>query len=503
MESKTIKLLLLEDEAAHAEAIRRALKSSSSHFHVTLVGTLKEYHESVAADPPDIALLDMILPDGRSLELMDSSPETRPFPVLIMTSRGDERTAVAAMKAGALDYIVKSPETFTDMPHKLTRALDHWKLLQERKQALEALEESEERYRFLFENAHDTILIAIDGTLKFVNSRVMELSGYTREELIGKPFREIIHPDDRQAVFERYLRWLTGGSIPDTYTFRIFDKSGNIKWVELNAVLITWEGRTATLNFLTDITDRKQLEEERQRAEKLEAVGRLAGGIAHDFNNILTAILGNISLARMEAAPGSELSESLEQAERASLRAKDLTVQLLTFSKGGAPVKKLASLKELLRDTVDFALRGSNVKCLLSIPDDLWPAQIDPGQISQVVRNLVINAQQAMPGGGTMELRTENMAMSETQSLGKGLPLRIGNYVRISVADHGTGIPGDHLKKIFEPFFTTKPKNSGMGLAATFSMVQQHGGHISVESKLGTGSTFYLYLPASVKTASD
>jgi PAS domain S-box-containing protein len=368
------------------------------------------------------------------------------------------------------------------------------------KQAEEALRDSEEKYRMVVENALEAIFIAADGTLKFANSRTTEVTGYTQEELTSRPFTEFIHPEDRDTVIDRHLRRMKGEDIPKKiYSFRIVDKPGNIKWVELSVVLIAWEGRPATLNFLTDITDRKRLEEERQRVDKLESVGVLAGGIAHDFNNILTAILGNISLAGMDAAPGSDLQNSLEQAEKASLRAKALTKQLLTFSKGGAPVTELASLTELLKETARFALRGSKVKCHFSIPAGLWHAEIDAGQVSQVIQNLVINAQQSMPIGGTIELTAENIALSETQSLGRGLPLKAGNYVRIAVADHGTGIPGYHMEKIFDPFFTTKQKGSGLGLATSFSIARQHGGHISVESELGAGSTFYFYLPASTE----
>jgi signal transduction histidine kinase/CheY-like chemotaxis protein len=262
------------------------------------------------------------------------------------------------------------------------------------------------------------------------------------------------------------------------------------------------EGRIVSLLAISsDVTDRKNLDEERQRVAKLESVGVLAGGIAHDFNNILTSILGNISLARIEAAPGSVIRESLEQAEKASLRATRLTQQLLTFSKGGTPVTKLASLTELLRDTADFALRGSNVKCRYSIPDDLWHAEIDEGQVSQVIHNLVINAQQSMQSGGTIELTAENIALSKKKSIGKGLPLKEGNYIRIAVSDHGSGIDAEQLDRIFDPFFTTKQTGSGLGLATSFSIARQHGGHIGVESKLGTGSTFYLYLPASMEKA--
>jgi len=370
----------------------------------------------------------------------------------------------------------------------------------ERKRGEAALIESEEKYRVVVENAREAIFIAVKGMIKFSNNRTAEISGYSQEELVSRPFAEFIHLDDLHMVAERHSRRLKGSDVPNTYSFRIVCKSGDIKWVELAAVLITWEGKPAILNFLNDVTDRRRLEDERQRVEKLESVGLLAGGIAHDFNNILTAILGNISLASMEAAPGSELQNSLQKAEKASLRAKDLNLQLLTFSKGGAPVKTLASLPELLRDTAVFALRGSNIKSHFSIPDGLWHAEIDKGQVSQVIHNLVINAQQAMPGGGSIEIRAENMAISETRSLGRGLPIKAGNYIRIAVADHGSGIAAKHLARVFDPFFTTKKKGSGLGLATSFSIARQHGGHLSVESEAGAGSTFYLYLPASLET---
>jgi PAS domain S-box-containing protein len=367
----------------------------------------------------------------------------------------------------------------------------------EHKRILELMRESEEKYRSLVDNAMEVIAVAMDGKFIFANRRMTELTGYSQEEITTRPFTDFVHPDDRQAAAERYLQRIKGEAIPNVWSFRGVNKAGGMRWVEVSVAPITWEGMPATLNFMTDITDRKRLEEEQQRVEKLESVGRLAGGIAHDFNNILTAILGNINLARLEAQPGSEINEILEQAEKASLRAKDLTVQLLTFSKGGAPVKKLTSLAELVKDTVRFALSGSNVKCHFSIPDELWHAEIDAGQVSQVIRNLVLNALQAMPGGGAIELSAENMAISETKSLGSVLPVRAGNYISIAVTDHGIGIPPEHLEKIFDPFFTTRQKSSGMGLATSFSIARQHGGHLGVKSETGSGSTFYLYLPAS------
>jgi PAS domain S-box-containing protein len=369
----------------------------------------------------------------------------------------------------------------------------------ERQIAEEALRGSEEKYRSVVENSMEAIVIAENGVIKFGNRQASALTGYAQEEYLSRPLIAFIHPDDRRMVAKRYFQQINDIGVSDIFAFRLIGKSGGIKWVEVGTAPIIWEGRPASLNFMHDVTDRKRLEEEQQRVARLESVGLLAGGIAHDFNNILTAILGNITLAGMEAAPGSELQNSLEQAEKASLRAKDLTRQLLTFSKGGAPVLKLASLTELLRDTAVFALRGSNVKCRFSIPAGLWHAEIDAGQISQVIHNLVINAQQAMPTGGTIVINAENMALGGTQRLSKGLPLKAGDYIRIAVVDHGTGIPADHLEKIFDPFFSTKQKGSGLGLATSFSIARNHGGHLSVESEPGAGSTFYLYLPASTQ----
>lgn len=363
----------------------------------------------------------------------------------------------------------------------------------DRKRAEEALRESQEKYRLVVDNANEAILVAQDNQLKFVNPRVMELTGYSEEEMKSAPFVSFIHPDDRSLVAERHEKRLAGGRIPSLYPFRIVDKRGNVKWVEINAISISWEGRPATLNFLVDITSKRRTEEELTRIQKLESVGILAGGIAHDFNNILTAILGNISLARMPGKLSEDTARRLTDAEKACLQAQALTQQLLTFSKGGAPIRKASEIAHLIKDSCHLAVRGAKVRCEFSIPDDLPTVEIDEGQIGQVLNNLVINAVHAMPQGGVIGVEASMVSVDSE----RGLPLKNGDYVRIVVQDHGVGIPQDVLPRIFDPYFTTKHNGSGLGLATSYSIVKNHEGIITVESEPGKGTVFHVYLPAS------
>jgi nitrogen-specific signal transduction histidine kinase/ActR/RegA family two-component response regulator len=247
-----------------------------------------------------------------------------------------------------------------------------------------------------------------------------------------------------------------------------------------------------------EIVERKRAEQELLKASKIESLGIFAGGIAHDFNNLLTAIMGNISLARANTDPGNPNYTILAEAESASMKTKDLTHQLLTFSKGGAPIKQATSVESLLRDTADFVLRGSTIRCRYRIPEDLWNAEVDAGQFSQVVHNIVINARQAMPGGGELSIEARNVPAGEIRLL----PLPAGNYIAITIADTGGGIPEEHLHKIFDPYFTTKEHGNGLGLAITYSIIRNHGGYITAESLPGGGAAFTIYLPSSDRPAS-
>jgi nitrogen-specific signal transduction histidine kinase/ActR/RegA family two-component response regulator len=248
-----------------------------------------------------------------------------------------------------------------------------------------------------------------------------------------------------------------------------------------------------------DVTQQRELEDEIAKIERLESVGVLAGGIAHDFNNILSAVLGNISIAKMATDDESMRDDRIAEAERAALRARDLTQQLLTFARGGEPVRKSVDLEAIVREAVTFGLRGSKAGHTIECEPDLWPVEADEGQIGRVINNLVINADQAMPQGGKVTVEVRNIEVGPERNL----PLEPGRYVFVRIADEGIGIPDELLQRIFDPFFTTKQRGSGLGLATSFSIVQKHDGHMAVESEVGKGTAFTIYLPVSEKKPTD
>jgi PAS domain S-box-containing protein len=371
----------------------------------------------------------------------------------------------------------------------------------ERKRTEDALRDSEIRYRTIAENTYDLICeTTVTGAFLYVSPNFKEVLGYEPEELLGRTLFEFIHPDDRRtatAEFERGIRTEQSGQT----VFRYQHKNGEWRWFESTGKdFRTAAGEIRAVIVARDITERKKMEEERLRASKLESVGVLAGGIAHDFNNLLTTIVGYLSLAQLSVNPNDELYHRLATAEKAALRAKGLTQQLLTFAKGGAPVKKSTSIGEFLRESATFILRGSNVRCEFSLPPDLPAVDIDEGQISQVINNLVINAQQAMPSGGVLAIRGELVTIGSEDAKVR-LPLKSGRYIRILFEDHGIGILPEHLPKIFDPYFTTKQRGTGLGLATSYSIIKNHQGHISVKSEPGVGTTFAVYLPVSGQKA--
>ncbi|MEW6160030.1 MAG: ATP-binding protein [Verrucomicrobiota bacterium] len=370
----------------------------------------------------------------------------------------------------------------------------------ERKRAETALADEKELLAVALRSIGDAV-IATDkaGRIILFNAVAEKLTGWNYVDALGEPVESVfsirLENQPEPASVLQVLDSEQSVELPPNAILVGLD--GSERLVAGNASpLRNKDGKVIGVALaFRDITEQQKMATELLKASKLESLGVLAGGIAHDFNNILGSILGNLSLAKMLVAAETELYTTLERAVKASLRAKELTRQLLTFAKGGAPVRKAASIADLIRDTTHFVLRGSNVRSELLLPDDLWPAEIDEGQIGQVLDNLIINARQAMPDGGVVKLKAENLVLPENSRI----PLSTGRYIHLSIHDTGIGIAPENLPKIFDPYFTTKQKGSGLGLATTYSIMRKHEGHISVESAPGEGTTFHLYLPASSK----
>ncbi len=362
----------------------------------------------------------------------------------------------------------------------------------------EELRKSEEKYRTIIETIQDGYYeVDMAGNLTFFNDVMCEITGYLGPELKSMSYREFMDEENASKTseaFNRVLRTEKPNKVFDHDTTRKDGTKRNLT-ISISLIRDSLGQPSGFRGICRDITERKRAEEQLLRIEKLESLGVLAGGIAHDFNNILTSILGNISLAKISPHLPDTICGRLGEAEKAVARARELTQQLLTFSRGGAPIKRTVSIGELVKDCCEFAARGSNVRCEFSLSDDIYALEVDVGQIGQVISNLIINADHAMPEGGVIHVRVENVAVTEEE----GLSLTSGRYVKLSIEDQGVGIPPKILSKIFDPYFTTKQKGSGLGLATAYSIVKSHGGLITVDSEMGVGTTFHIYLPASEK----
>lgn len=358
----------------------------------------------------------------------------------------------------------------------------------------QALRESEKRYRDLFENASDLIqIVRPDGRLLYVNKAWKDTFGFSDDEISTLSLFDIISPDCQGHCSEVFEKVMSEEKVHQIETVFVA-KDGRKVDIEGSAICKFQDGSPVSSQCIfRDVSYKKRVEEEMQRAQKLESVGVLAGGIAHDFNNLLTGILGNISMAKISLNPGEALYDHLDETEKAAMRAKGLTQQLLTFAKGGAPVKKVAVINGIVQDSASFTLRGASTACEYYLAEDLWPIEVDEGQLGQVVQNLVINAKQAMPDGGVVTVRTRNHEVAE----GDLLPLPPGRYVHLSVEDRGTGISKENRERIFDPYFSNKQTGCGLGLAIAYAIVKKHNGVIAVDSEVGKGSTFSLYFPAT------
>ncbi|HEX7501515.1 MAG TPA: ATP-binding protein [Polyangia bacterium] len=352
--------------------------------------------------------------------------------------------------------------------------------------ALDALAESEARFRDVFDTVGDGIIVTDVANRKLVmaNSAICNLLGYSRREMLAFSMNDI-HPKDRvEAVIQRFEAMVRG---EENHAMEVpmLHRNGSVVFADVSARRTVISNKRCVVGVFRDATERLRREDEQLQVQKLESIRTLAAGIAHDFNNLLTGLIGNVSLAQMQLDRGQQAWELLDEAQRAATRGTALTRQLLTFAKGGAPVRTHSNIVPVVRDSSNLAVRGSNVQCQFDLPSENCAVTGDEGQLAQVFQNLVRNAVEAMPGGGTVRV---NVSRRKSKR---------GDEVCVEVVDHGPGIAPDMIDKIFTPFFTTKDKGSGLGLAVAFSIVQNHGGRIQVSSKPGVETVFRVSLPAT------
>lgn len=379
----------------------------------------------------------------------------------------------------------------------------------ERKLYEETLRTNEAKFRSIVETSQDWIWeMDLSGKHTFSNTRISDILGYSIDDFLTMELLELVHEEDRQEVEAKLPQLISEKSGWRGWVLRWRHKDGSYKFLESDAhPILNESGELVGFRGVDrDITERKKAEDERLifeqqllQAQKLESLGVLAGGIAHDFNNILTAIMGNISYARMDLDASQHAYEPLLRAEKAVKRAAALAKQLLVFSSGGKPVKKLISVRQSVNEAVSLVLSGSSVEAIVDLPADLHTINADEGQMSQAFNNIIINAVQAMPNGGKLTVSARNAAITEGNS--HGLPA--GDYVEIAFTDEGCGIAGEDLERIFDPYFTNKAGGSGLGLSSTYAIIKNHGGHIAVSSSLDMGTTFTILIPGCAEPVNE
>jgi PAS domain S-box-containing protein len=534
------KILIIDDDDALLEALPEALRLRMKDVVVHTSDSASAALDRIRTTEYDAFICDIKMPGMDGLTLLEEIRKVQPdTPTLLITGHGQHDLAVQALRRGAHDfiqkpidreYLIASLNRLIEMC-RLSRAIKQQRTALERHagelemlvqkrthelleanlakaefigardQALAKAETAEERYRLLVEGVKDYAIFMVDtdGQVAGWNAGAEQILGYQTDEIMGCHLSRFFTQDDAQRgnpASELTLAAQHGRFVDDGWRVR---KSGSRFWANtVTTRLSSKDGRIVGFSLIIrDLTERKRAEEELLKASKLESLGILAAGIAHDFNNILTTIVSNLYLAKESLSPDDTRFKRLSEAERGIHRAQGLTQQLLTFSRGGAPIRRPTDLVELLRVSATFAVQGSVSRCEFALSSNLWTVEIDEGQVGQVIHNLVINAQQAMPDGGNILIRAQNTTVNAENHL----PVPDGRYVLISVKDQGIGISEENLSKVFDPFFTTKPKGSGLGLSTSYWIVKRHHGHVTVKSEPGKGATFSIYLPASPKSA--
>jgi two-component system, cell cycle sensor histidine kinase and response regulator CckA len=495
MNLEGIRALLVEDNPGDARLFLELVRETGAgYLKLEHVDRLDKALSRLSSEHFDVVLLDLSLPDEQGLTtLLRAHAHAPKVPIVILTGLDDEAVAVRAVRAGAQDYLVKGRVDGDLLVRSMRYATERWR-------AVEALERREEHYRSLIEHSLDLIsILNVDGTIRYVSPSHERVLGYGSDELVGQNAFNFIHPDDLAGVKENFTR--SEGAASLEFRFRHKDAS----WRMLESFgrnLSHVPGVSGLVVNSRDVTDRKRLEEQLHHSQRLEAVGRLAGGVAHDFNNLLMIITGYSQMLLDGMRPGDPARADLEQVVKAAERATDLTRQLLAFSRRQVVRPAILNLNQLVHD-MDRMLRrvlGEDIKLIASFSPGLKTVRADPGQLEQVILNIVVNARDAMPRGGKLTLETSNIEVTEEFARTHPAP-KVGHYAMLSLQDTGVGMDAGVLSRLFEPFFTTKEKGTGLGLSTSYGIIKQSGGDIGVESKPGQGATFHIYLPVTDEPA--
>ncbi len=494
-------ILIVDDDPDLCYLIQRYLHRESIDSIVATTG--EEALEQLTTQHITLMLLDLHLPDMKGEELIHAIKSHHPtIPFIVVTGLGDEQLAVKMLKSGARDYITKDEQALELLPSVILHTIQQLEQEQRLTHAEEELAAEQERSLVTLSCIADGVITTdINGIVHSINPVALHLIGHELAHVLGRPIEQIFHlaPDHLGQEDHLIKQVLTHGRIMKPLHYRrLIKQDGTDTTVMCSASPICHQRGTVlgAVVVIRDMSERIKIEQELQKASKLESVGTLAGGIAHDFNNLLLSIMGNISLAKLSLSPETRAFSQLLEAEKASLLAKGLTQQLLTFAKGGQPVKKPVRLVPILENATQLILRGGRIQSEYQFPNDLWDLYADESQLHQAFHNLILNAQQAMPQGGTLYIEAKNLRPNELPEK-PGLDLEAQAYIRIQIKDTGHGIPQENLARVFDPYFTTKTHGSGLGLATTYSIITSHKGQMEVSSNVGEGTTFTMYLPAS------
>lgn len=496
---KSMTILVVEDNIGMRRLIQKRLERE--RFIVSVAESGTEAISLLKNNPNQILLLDYKLPDMNGKELITNLvQEGFSIPFVIMTGHGDERIAVEMMKLGARDYLVKDHALIEVLPQIMEQVfiqvLTEKKLSEVRK----ALKESEERFKMLFNRGSDAIFVielnnGKPGHFIEVNDIACNRLEYTREELSQMSLKDIEIPEE--AIFHIYEQDTLTERKSILYEAVQIKKNSDRINVENNSHIIDLGGNPAILCISRDISQRKQLEGQLRQAQKMEAIGKLAGGVAHDFNNLLTAIMGYSELLLVKMDAQNPFRDILKEIKRAGDRAASLTQQLLAFSRKQMLKPQIVDLNRVVTGMEKMLKRiiGEDVHLISNLDPSLYRIKADPGNIEQIILNLAVNAVDAMPQGGNLTLKTENIVVDEQYTIQDPMA-RPGNFVRLTISDNGSGMEKKIIPFIFEPFFTTKKTGTGLGLSVVYGIIKQHNGWINVLSEPQEGSIFNIFFPA-------